>query len=257
MVSRSSRARAARIPNESEHYAGRIFDLPVRPSQPQPAADAPRPWPSTRLRIAFLELPQRYRYRRCPYLEYGRPRSRPEHLASVYEIPSLGQIRQNPSRAPRVRIPFPAPASPPRAGRRRAFSAHDNRWSAVGRGPSDLTVVPLSTGRGAAPRSMGQNLCRRYYGRSSFRRRAEILIRVKGGKTAPGSRTCRRPPVTAIRVLKWYGHERSILRFVFLHSLMNSRERAVGEPRTRCEFRPQGWSSPCASINATASGIFA
>src|SRR2546423_8097785 len=70
--------------------------LVVRPSRLRPVMDAPRPWPSTRLRIAFLRLPQRYRYRRCPYLSYGPPRSRPEHGAPITEIRSSERIRQNP-----------------------------------------------------------------------------------------------------------------------------------------------------------------
>ena len=48
------------------------------------------------------------------------------------------------------------------------------------------------------------------------------------------------------------------------HPTMNSRERGAGDicmlpitSCTSCEVRPQGWRSPCASINATASRIFA
>src|SRR6516165_5389301 len=72
-------------------------DRLLTPSQPQPAADAPRPGPSTRLRIAFVQLPLRYTFRRCLYLACERPRSRLEHLASTCEIPSSGRIQQNPS----------------------------------------------------------------------------------------------------------------------------------------------------------------
>jgi K+ transporter len=80
----------------TQHYTEPDLRLVVRPSRLRPVMDAPRPWPSTRLRIAFLRLPQRYRYRRCPYLSYGPPRSRPEHRESIYEIRSSGRIQQNP-----------------------------------------------------------------------------------------------------------------------------------------------------------------
>jgi hypothetical protein len=71
------------------------FRAIVRPARLQPLMDAPQSWPSTRPRIAFVRRPQTYRCPQCPYLSYGRPRSRPEHLASIYEIPSSARIRQN------------------------------------------------------------------------------------------------------------------------------------------------------------------
>src|SRR5580700_1533556 len=58
--------------------------------------DGPRPEPLTRPHIAFVRRPRRCRYRRCPCLSYGPPRSRPEHRESIYEIRSPGQVRQNP-----------------------------------------------------------------------------------------------------------------------------------------------------------------
>src|SRR6516165_4469027 len=89
-----SPAGACRLFRQLEERRG---DRLLTPSQPQPAADTPRPGPSTNLRIAFVQLPRRYTFRRCPYLACGRPRSRLEHLASTYEILSSGRIQQNPS----------------------------------------------------------------------------------------------------------------------------------------------------------------
>src|ERR1700738_1547712 len=80
----------------TQHYTEPDLRLVVRPSRLRPVMDAPRPWPATRLRIAFFLLPHRYRYRRCPSLSYGPPRSRPEHRESIYEIRSSGRIQQNP-----------------------------------------------------------------------------------------------------------------------------------------------------------------
>jgi branched-chain amino acid transport system permease protein len=80
----------------TENHAGSNFQPVVKPFQPQPVMGAPLPWPLTRLRIAFVRRSQRYTYRRCPYLSCGRPRSRPEHLASICEILSSKRIRQNP-----------------------------------------------------------------------------------------------------------------------------------------------------------------
>jgi hypothetical protein len=48
----------------AEDLAGPNFRPVVKPARLQPLTDAPRSWPSTRLRIAFVQRPQRYRYRR-------------------------------------------------------------------------------------------------------------------------------------------------------------------------------------------------
>src|SRR4029077_18394517 len=84
-------------PGDIDNGSCRQAIASVKPSQLLPAADAPRPWPATRLRIASVQPPQRYTFRRCPYLACGRPRSRLEHLASTYEISSSGRVQQNPS----------------------------------------------------------------------------------------------------------------------------------------------------------------
>ena len=66
------------------------FRFVVKPVRPQPVTDAPRSWPSTRPRIAFVRRPRRYRCPRSPCLVYARPRLRPARPLLIYEIFLLG-----------------------------------------------------------------------------------------------------------------------------------------------------------------------
>jgi carbohydrate kinase (thermoresistant glucokinase family) len=51
-----------RVAAFSDNSMSAVAIASVKPSQPQPATDAPRPWPSTRLRIASVQLPRRYMF---------------------------------------------------------------------------------------------------------------------------------------------------------------------------------------------------
>src|SRR5207253_6810700 len=72
------------------------FRFVVKPVRPQPVTDAPRSWPSTRPRIAFVRRPQRCRCLRSPCLAYARRKSRRARLLLICEIPLSAQIGQNP-----------------------------------------------------------------------------------------------------------------------------------------------------------------
>ena len=75
-----------------EDYGGPDSRPVVKPARLQLLRDAPRSWPSTRLRIASVQQPRRYSCPRYPYLPYARQRLRRERLLSIYEIPLSGQI---------------------------------------------------------------------------------------------------------------------------------------------------------------------